>query len=217
MNIGKRVAIFDLDGTLINGDSYLLFLYRCVRQFGGATGSLWRVPYYTALYLVGMASNTALKEAFLEAGLEGRAVKDVQEVAKKFAEYLVGNYANEGLVQALKAHQRDGARVVLATASPDLYVREVAKQLGISEVICTLVEVKEGYITGRLLGGNCYGVEKVKRLEEILTPSEFESSVCYTDHYSDLPMLQKVKQGILVRPSWPTRFRLRRHGFLTLN
>lgn len=208
-----RVVIFDLDGTLINGDSYLPFLYRCVRQFGVATGSLWKVPCYAALYLAGIASNTALKEAFLGGALEGRAVKDVQGVAKQFADYFVGKHANTDLVQTLRTHQRHGVRVVLATASLDIYVREIAVRLGISEVICTSVELKEGCITGRLLGKNCHGVEKVKRLEKILTPSEFESSVCYTDHHSDLPLLQKVKQGILVRPSFRTRFILRNHGF----
>lgn len=208
-----RVVIFDLDGTLIKADSYLLFLYQCVRQFGRATGALWRVPYYTALYLAGMASNTALKEAFLRGALEGRTVKDVRGVARQFAEYCVGKYANKELVRALRIHQRQGARVILATASLDIYVGEIAERIGIAEVICSAVEIKEGRITGRLLGKNCHGVEKVTRLEKILTPSEFESSACYTDHHSDLPLLKKVKQGILVRPSWRTRFMLRNHGF----
>lgn len=154
-----------------------------------------------------------IKRSVSKGALEGRTVKDVQGVAKQFAEYFVEKHANKELVQALRTHQYHGARVLLATASLDIYVREIAERLGIPEVICTSVELKEGCITGRLLGKNCHGVEKVKRLEKILTSSEFESSVCYTDHHSDLPLLQRVKQGILVRPSLRTRFILRNHGF----
>ena len=103
------------------------------------------------------------------------------------------------------------------SASFDFYVTKLAKRIGVNQVVCTKAEVNDGIITGRILGKNCHGQEKVKRLESLLNPSDWYSSVLYTDHYSDYPLLKKVKKAILVNPGLTTRLLLKKHKFTIRN
>lgn len=208
-----RTVIFDLDGTLTKGDTYLPFLCLCLREFGFRRWSLVALPYYVLFYLGGRITNSQLKEAFLSEVLSGISLEQLQSVSEEFVSALLKKNMNEQLTHALHCHLKENDRVILATASLDIYVREIAKRLSIHEVACTLVETREGLITGRIVGSNCHGIEKVRRLEELLGPSELQAAVFYTDHHSDLPLLKRVRQGFLVNPCLRTRFLLRNYGF----
>jgi HAD superfamily hydrolase (TIGR01490 family) len=117
------------------------------------------------------------------------------------------------VVQTVQDHLKTGDRVILVTASFDIYVEKLAKRLGIPNVVCTRAEVRDGILTGRILGKNCHGTEKVERLETLLAPAEWAISILYTDHHSDLPLLKRVSHGVLVNPGARTRALLKRHAF----
>lgn len=208
-----RTVIFDLDGTLTKGDTFLSFLVLCLREFGFRNWSILLLPYDVLLYLGGRITNSQLKEVFLSKVLSGISLERVQPVSEKFVSALLKSKMNEQVTRVLNCHLVQKHRVVLATASVDIYVRDIAKRLSIHEVVCTLIEVRNGLITGRLVGKNCHGMEKIRRLEEFLSPSELQRAVFYTDHHSDLPLLKKVEEGFLVNPSLRTRFILRNCGF----
>jgi HAD superfamily hydrolase (TIGR01490 family) len=208
-----HIAIFDLDGTLTRGDTYLPFLLRCLQEFGLRKWSALLFPYHALMYLGGVITNSQFKELLLNNVLGGISMEQLQPVIRKFSSEIVKNKMNHDMICALQCHKIEKHRVILATASLDLYVREISERLGISEVACTSVEVVGGHLTGRLLGKNCHGAEKANRLEKLLGSSDLEHSIFYTDHHSDLPLLKKVKQGILVRPGLRTRFLLQKYGF----
>lgn len=208
-----RTVIFDLDGTLTKGDTYLPFLWVCLREFGFRKGSILLLPYYVLLYFCGRMTNSRLKEIFLSAVLSGIPLERLQPVSKRFVSALLKKKMNEPLTRALQLHLKEKHRVILATASVDLYVREIAERLGIPEVVCTSVEISDGTLTGQILGRNCHGEEKAARLEELLALSDLQRAVFYTDHHSDLPLLMRVGEGFLVNPSLKTRFLLRKFEF----
>lgn len=209
------IAIFDLDGTITRRDTYLPFLFMCARKLG-LRPSLLLLPFHVFLYLAGAINNKGLKEVFLAKFLGGVDIGEIEAISERFVEQLLDRGTNSGARAALRVHLREGHRVILATASFDLYIGKVATRLGIREVVCTRTEVKDGKLTGRIMGDNCRGRVKLKLLEEILGERDWDNSVFYTDHYFDLPVLKRVRLGFLINPGIRTRLKLRNCNFEVL-
>lgn len=209
-------AIFDLDGTLTKRDTYLPFLWLCLRELGLQRLSAIVLPLYVLLYKFSIISNQQLKEIFLSKILSGISLEQLEPVSEKFVSSLIDKGLNRPIIQILDVHLKKRHKVILVSASFDFYVTKLAKRIGVNQAVCTKAEVNDGILTGRILGKNCHGKEKVRRLEKILSPSDWQSSVLYTDHYSDYPLLRKIKKGILVNPGLKTRSMLRKYDFAVL-
>lgn len=207
------IVIFDLDGTLTKKDTYLPFLWLCLQEFGPRWFSIFILPFYVSLYLCGLISNSRLKEIFLDKILSGIPLERLEPVSEKFVSELLDKGLNKKGLEKLQMHLKRNDKVILASASFDFYAVKLAKRLGIDHIICTRAEVKDEVLTGRILGENCYGWEKVRRLEAIISDIEWGSSLLYTDHYADLPLLKRVAQGFLVNPNLKTRVLLRQFQF----
>ena len=210
-------VIFDLDGTLTKKDTYLPFLGMCLKEFGPRSLSVALLPFYASLYLCGLISNARLKEVFLGKILSGVTLESLEPVSEKFVSALLEHGLNRAAVELLRTHLEKNDRVVLATASFDLYTVKLAARLGIETVVCTRAELKDGALTGRIYGKNCHGPEKLRRLEDVIGEREWGLSIFYTDHYSDLPLLKRASRGVLVNPGLKTRILLRRFNFALLN
>ncbi len=206
-------VIFDLDGTLTKKDTYLPFLYLCIKEFGLRRFSAIFLPLHVILYKCGIITNSRLKEIFLSKILSGMPIEKLKPVAEKFISRLINSGLNRTAIKILNTHQSQQNRVILATASFDFYAQRFAERIGIGQIVCTRSEVKNGILTGRMLGKNCHGYEKARRIEELLNPSDWGASIFYTDHYSDLPLLKKAGKGFIVNPGLKTRLLLRKFKF----
>ncbi len=193
------LAVFDFDGTLVRSDSFLPFLL----SYGWRRRrflALLTLPFYLALYALRILSDRAAKERVLIAFLRGQCSAAIAEHADRFCRNWVQRRLRPEVVARLREHQAAGHRVVLLSASPDVYVPAAANHLGISEVICTRVAVVNGRCDGALEGGNCKGPEKVAALRRYLgADSPPPASWAYGDSKSDLPVLNWVGEGWLVR------------------
>ncbi len=162
----KLVAIFDLDGTLVAGDSFLPFVVTYgVRHRGRrALAALITLPVELGLYAGGFRSAATAKERLLWTFLGGEPESAIAEHAGWFFENWVKRKLSPEVVRVLRADQEAGHRVILLSASPDLYVRQIACGLGIAEVVCTRVSVTHRLCQGHLLGTNCRGDAKLSLL-----------------------------------------------------
>lgn len=152
------VAAFDFDGTLSRRDTMVPFLV-------GAAGR-------RRLALAGLAS--------CGAGLRGgRDEMKVATVARLFRGWSEDRFRDEGrtyaatlaellrpeMVERLRWHQDEGHPVVLVSASLATYLRPLAAELKIDDVLAVELEATNGHLTGAVVGGiNCRGAEKVARL-----------------------------------------------------
>jgi phosphatidylglycerophosphatase C len=110
------------------------------------------------------------------------------------------------VVARLRGHLESGHRVILLSASPDLYVPAIGRSLGIDEVICTRVEKEDGVCRGQLDGANCKGDEKVAAVIRYLGQADSPAmSYAYGDSRHDLPILRWVRHGFLVKKGQLTR------------
>lgn len=193
------LAVFDLDGTLLRGDSFLPFLVSYARR-RRRFFPLLLLPLFVAGYACRLLSARVAKEQLLIAFFRGRDVECVGEHAKWFTDAWVKKRLRGELLDRLRGHQEAGHRVILLSASPDLYVSTIGEALGVREVLATPVAVAAGRFDGRISGDNLKGPAKVEALKRHLGRAEPPpASVAYGDSSSDLPLLRWVETGYLVK------------------
>ena len=130
------LAIFDLDGMLVAGDTFVPFLVTYALRCGQrALLSLVSLPVELGLYAARFRTATAAKELLVQAFLGGESQPAIAEHAVWYFENCVRRRLRPEVVRVLRAHQEVGHRVILLSASPDLYVRQVAGGLGIARVV----------------------------------------------------------------------------------
>jgi phosphatidylglycerophosphatase C len=168
LNDGQQLAVFDFDGTLTRRDTLLPFLAAvCGRP--QVARAMIRHGVLVARAGAGLGGETAAKQALFGRLLKGRAVTEVQARLPAFTEPLLARGMRAELLARVAWHRAAGHRLVVVSASPELYVGPIAGRLGFTTVIATRLEVDdEGRLTGRLLGANVKGPEKVRRLQEEL-------------------------------------------------
>lgn len=183
------VVAFDLDGTLTRADTLVPFLTSVAGPFA--------VMAAGARAMAGLDDRSARKERMIGAVLKGRTARLVEDHAWSFARQVIGQRLRPDMVQRLRTHLADGHEVWIVSASPALYVRPVASLLGARGAIATGLEVDHiGRLTGRFDGPNVRGLEKTRRLAEVLDGRPLEWA--YGNSAGDRPMLEMARHGLLV-------------------
>ena len=163
----RPLAAFDLDGTLTRRDTLMPFLLRTVgagRAYGAVAASA--LPLARAVALGGTHRDSA-KAAVLRRVLAGVPLAELAQAAESYADHVVAAGLRPDVRARVDWHRAEGHELVLVSASPELYVTPIGRRLGFDDVLATRLEVDaDGRLTGRLLGANCRGPEKVARLRE---------------------------------------------------
>lgn len=141
-------------------------------------------------YGIGLIGNGVAKEKVFIRCIAGMQMEKLRQSAAKFSEQILPELLRPEALHRLEWHRGQGHRCVVISASLELYVQPWARQAGFDDVIATKLQVREdGRITGRLSGENCYGIEKVRRLEALLGPRDGYSLFAYGDSAGDKALL----------------------------
>jgi len=155
------VAAFDVDGTLTTGDCVTPFLRRA------AGTRLWTTLLRHPLALAAAAARRdrdRLKELACSA-LRGSESTEIEHLGEVFAREVGAGRLRDDTVARLRRHRELGHTVILASASLDPYLVPLGRSLGVDAVVCTVLERgRDGRLTGRLVGANCRGAEKARRV-----------------------------------------------------
>jgi HAD superfamily hydrolase (TIGR01490 family) len=102
----------------------------------------------------------------------------------------------------IENHKTKNAKVVILSSALTAICREMAKNLDFDDILCSELEVKDGYMTGFPVGHLCFGQEKAVRLKEYCKINNFSSSEAwyYGDSIWDLPALSAVGHPVCVNP-----------------
>jgi len=193
----RTVAAFDFDGTITRRDTMLPFLSHTVGWAPTAT-ALAAISVPGIRVAVGRGSRQAAKEALFGRLLTGRPLASLEQAAESFADRLVTDGLRRDTLDRVQAHAAAGHELVVVSASPELWVAPVARRLGFTTVLATRLEVDAaGYLTGRLVGRNCRGPEKVSRLRGWLG-DETPLVLAYGDSRGDREMLAFAGEGGLL-------------------
>lgn len=203
-------VIFDMDRTITRQPTWTRFLIFANRARPVFWLFLLRILAQGAAYKLGFASRDSVKVVSLRA-LSHLSRSQLETIAADFIAREVKTGLRPGAVAAIRWHVARGDRLIIASASVDLYVDLLARALGFQEVIATRLDWSEnGSVPPpRLLGKNCYGDAKMERIADHGL-SRFQYA--YSDHVSDLDMLLMAENGIAVNPSSGLRQAAQKRG-----
>lgn len=207
------VAVFDLDRTITRQGTWTPFLLSVLRQRRG-TGRTLRLAKAYILHGIGRTDRRAFKEAALVALLTGLTRDEIGRYTDAFVRRVLETGLRPAAQAVIERHKQAGHRLILATASIDLYAPQIAAKLGIDEVICTRsVWDADGKLTARLAGDNCYGEKKRTAVVNTLASGgERGYIVAYSDHISDLELLTWADRGVAVNPDPHLKAKAREFG-----
>lgn len=198
----RAVAFFDLDGTLVVGQTTLL-LVKFLRKAGVVSRRflvgtvLWFVGYKLGVLTVTEKSRHQGARVF--AGLSEAKVDALME---RFTDEILAPRFHPAATAALAEHQAEGDHVVVISAALEPVVKAVCRRLGVEEFSGTACELQDGRYCGRLLGASPHGDEKEGVAADYMRRLGADPAECwaYADHGSDLALLRSVGHPVAVNP-----------------
>ena len=194
------LAIFDLDNTLIGGDSDFLW-GEFIGEEGIVDAGAYRKKneYFYQEYDLGTLDIYAWLEFCLEP-LTRYSMKELQEFHHRFMIHKIEPILLDKAQNCINQHKERGDTVLVMTASTSFVTAPIVKKYGINHLLATEPEIKEGRYTGGVSGIPCFQAGKIDKLmpwlqknEETLTGSTF-----YSDSHNDLPLLELVDNPVAV-------------------
>lgn len=202
-NSVNDIAIFDLDKTITRNDTYVQFLLSILSKKPLRAFRCIHLPFAVLMFKFGLRGNSWLKETFLAAFAGGLSRNEIRKLSESFtAKVLQDGVYQEALDQIAK-HRAKGDRLILASASFNFYIDLLAAQLKFDDVLCTQAHWNnKDQLSGRILGDNCYGENKLKAVQKHLSTLEGKRQITmYSDHDSDLPVFLLSDVRIATNPN----------------
>jgi HAD superfamily hydrolase (TIGR01490 family) len=196
------LAIFDLDNTLIAGDSdYLWGEFVCERGLVDSADFAARNEQFYADYQAGNLDIDAYLR-FALAPLKGRPAAELDALHRQFMAAKIIPIMLPAAAALIEAHRERGHELLIVTATNAFITRPIAEALNIPELLACEGEVIDGVYTGEPIGIPSYHQGKVVRLRAWLAgrSSRLEGAYCYSDSHNDLPLLQLVDNPVAVDP-----------------
>ncbi|VVM76163.1 putative phosphatase [Pseudomonas fluorescens] len=213
------LAIFDLDDTLIHGDSASLWSREMMRL--GWVEDEDFLSLDQELMNAYSQGKLAMEDymAFSLTPMVGRTVENVAEAVAQFIKAVIDPLVYREARQTIARHKAAGDRLLVISATGVHIVSPVAAHLGIDEVLAIDLEVQDGQFTGLSEGILTYREGKVLRLSEWLRAQDemLEGAFFYSDSRNDLPMLKLVDNPITVNPDPTLRAYAQEHGWPVLD
>lgn len=204
------LALFDLDNTLLAGDSDHAWTEFLIGR-GVVDGEAYRSrnDRFYAQYKAG----TLDIHEFLRFQLAPLAAYEPERLEAWHAEFMAECIRPMISVQAralVEEHRGRGDTLVIITATNDFVTAPIAAEFGVGHLIATRAERDGGRYTGRVEGVPCFREGKVARLLEWLSErgDTLAGSFFYSDSHNDLPLLTQVEHPVAVDPD----ARLRAHA-----
>jgi HAD superfamily phosphoserine phosphatase-like hydrolase len=158
-------------------------------------------------FAAGLSDRGRLKSSLIRQVMLGARREDVEDWARAYCRSSLPKLLNPGALIAIERHRAAGDRLVLLSASVDLYVPEIARTLGFDEVICTGVSWKGDRLDGHLTTPNRRGAEKRDCITHLRERFPGLRIAAYGNAASDFPHLLAVDEPLLVNASRRTRRR----------
>lgn len=196
------LAIFDLDNTLLNGDSdHAWGEFLCDKGIVDAEEYSRANDYFYEQYKNG---GLDIFE-FLSFALKPLAEIEPEELNKLHQQFMQEKIEPIILPKAeelLTKHKEQGDFLLIITATNHFVTGPIAKRLGVDEIIATDPEQIDGRYTGKVAGTPCFQDGKVTRLNSWLEKQghSLEESYFYSDSHNDLPLLERVTYPVAVNP-----------------
>ena len=184
----KRLVLFDFDGTITRKDTLLLMAKYSHHPISCLTKLVRFVPWFL-LTKTGLISAKTGKEKFLKFFYKGMKIDQFDNYCRSFCKEYLPEFIHPKALDEIQKYKNDSASVFIVSASPENWIIPWASLLDV-DVIATKLESIDDKITGKIIGENCNGSEKVIRIKKAIELSEFNEIVAFGDSKGDLEMLE---------------------------
>jgi HAD superfamily hydrolase (TIGR01490 family) len=202
-----RLALFDLDGTLLPLDSDHAFGEFMV-AVGWADGGHWRRrnDAFYADYQAGRLDLDAYVD-FATAAWRDRPPADVEAMRQRYLREVIGPRLHPRALDLVRRHRDDGDLLAVVTATNEFVTAPIAAAFGVEHLIAVELERDaRGRVTGRVRGVPSFREGKVQRVDDWLAGlgrrrADFDRVVFYSDSTNDLPLLECATHPVATNPS----------------
>jgi len=198
-----KLTIFDLDNTILNGDSdYSWIEFLIKNNYVDAKSYEEKNKYFFDQYHQGTLDIAEYAGfsigSFIEIGRE-----KLPEILDKFLLTVIEPMINIYALRLIHKHYENDDQLLLASATNKVLVDLIAKRLEFPNVIATIPEQINGTFTGKILEPSALGEGKLLRVKEWMDKNgykDFSGTTFYSDSINDLPLLESVEKPIAVNP-----------------
>jgi HAD superfamily hydrolase (TIGR01490 family) len=196
------LAIFDLDNTLLGGDSDYLWGQFLV---GNGVVDCAVFEHENRRFYTAYCNGTLDIQEYLEFVLQPLAAHE-PAVLYAWRERFIAEWIRPLILPKatalLQSHREAGDILLIITATIRFVTEPIAEALGVAHLLATEVEMKDGRYTGKSFDIPCFQEGKVRRLEAWLDKNDctLEDSWFYSDSLNDLPLLSRVTYPVAVDP-----------------
>ena len=197
----EYIVFFDLDKTLsnsISGKSLAIAAYR--------KGLLSRWKIHNALvlsikYRLNLRDQLSIIDDMVS-WVKDIPAKSIEDLCTEVFNKVIFPSVYKKAISEIEFHRTQNAKVVILSSALTPVCRQMSEKLNIDDIICSDLEVKNGFMTGRPLGHICFGEEKAIRLKLYCDKYNFspKKSWYYGDSISDLNALSVVGNPVCVNP-----------------
>jgi HAD superfamily hydrolase (TIGR01490 family) len=203
----RDLTLFDLDGTLIAGDSDHAFGEFMV-DVGWADGDTWRRrnDEFYATYQAGALDVHAYVD-FATSVWRGRTPQEQADIHARFMREVIAPMLTPQALALVRKHQDAGDLVAIVTATNEFVTRPIATAFGVPELLAIELERDAGgAVTGAIQGVPTYQHGKVTRVEQWLAAQDagwddFDRISVYSDSINDLPLMERATDPVATNPS----------------
>jgi len=201
-----QLVFFDLDETITRHDTLMPYAWGFMLRY-----TPWRIPLMLGVlpaaleFALRLSDIGSVKESFIRCSMGGSRRSTIEKWTAEFVPRLVAKGLIGDALKQVAEHRRRGDYLVLMSASTDLYVPVIARELGFDETICTGVRWDGEKLNGSLTTPNRKGAEKARCFAAQVERYPGRTTVAYGNSFTDLPHLRLANRGVLVNGSAKAR------------
>jgi HAD superfamily hydrolase (TIGR01490 family) len=213
------LAIFDLDKTLIGGDSDFLW-GEFLSEIGAVDSENYQIKnqYFFDQYALGKLDINEYLEFCLEP-LSKHSKATLDKWHQRFMREKIEPILLPKAQAVVNQHKAKGDTLLVITATNFFVTAPIVKRYGIENLLATNPEIKNGQFTGKVVGDPCFQSGKITHLNSWLqkTGINIKGAYFYSDSYNDLPMLELVDNPIVVHADKLLQQTAKQRGWKSLN
>jgi len=199
----KNLAIFDLDNTILNGDSDYSWINFLI-DIGYVDKDEYekKNQYFYDKYYEGKLDYDEWAE-FALSTIKGKRPEEIENLLNKFLSSVIEPMINIYALRLLHNHYHNNDVMLLASATNSVIVNPIAKRLGFENIVATEVEIVNGVYSGKFQNTPALGEGKLQKVREWMRRndfSDFKNTTFYSDSINDLPLLLAVNKAVAVNP-----------------
>ena len=194
-----KLIIFDLDNTLIEGDSDRNWGQFLVEEKIVSEDYLLESEKFYSSYYDGNLDIDSFLSFCLEP-LKNNQMDKLIDIRKKFIDTKIKPIIRDKAMRVVLGEIKKNNKVIIATATNSFVTEPIAELFSVKELIATEFEIIDNKFTGKVKGLPCFREGKLGKVNEWLESQSYDlcDATFYTDSFNDLPLLEKVGKAIVV-------------------